>query len=300
MDINVIKTVKNGVDFHAWIEASSEFLSPPVCNRLLYANKLKVMIVGGPNIRNDYHLEEGEEFFYQIKGDMLLKVIEQGVHKDIVIKEGEMFVIPSNIPHSPNRFANTIGVVIERERLINEIDGLIWFNDKPEKIYQEFFHCIDLGTQLKPVIERYHASDTYKTRNPDPNTQITELPIAIDKETTLATPIHFQTWLQSVKSMQGETDIALYRSHEFHVHLFAAHQHNLTIDYKADNYEKFFYQFDGETELSYASEQVKLFKNYVYLINDNVPHTVTFKPGAVCLVIKMIPKHVKSTTTSHT
>jgi len=284
---------KEGVNFHEWIEASRDVLAPPVCNRLLYAENLKVMIVGGPNVRNDYHLEEGEEFFYQIKGDMLLKVIEHGVPKDIIIKEGEMYVLPANIPHSPNRFADTIGVVIERERLTTEIDGLIWFNpEKPgEKIYQEFFHCHDLGTQLKPVIERYHASEAYKKHIPDPNTQVTAIPVGIDTSTTLNNPIHFQTWLQSVRSTQAETDIVLYSGGEFHVHLFTAHQHNVTLEYKAERYEKFYYQFDGESVITEnASTMVLMKKNYVHLVKDHVAHSVTFKPGAVCLVIRMIPK----------
>ena len=46
-----------------------------------------------------------------IKGDMVLKVIEQGRHRDIPIKQGEVFVLPSRIPHSPQRSENTIGFV---------------------------------------------------------------------------------------------------------------------------------------------------------------------------------------------
>lgn len=76
---------------HKWIEENKSSFVPPVCNKLMYgAGQLKVMFIGGPNVRKDYHMEEGEEIFYQVKGDMVLKIVEKGVHKDVPIKEGEV------------------------------------------------------------------------------------------------------------------------------------------------------------------------------------------------------------------
>ncbi|XP_030045364.1 3-hydroxyanthranilate 3,4-dioxygenase-like [Microcaecilia unicolor] len=82
------------------------------------------MFVGGPNQRKDYHIEEGEELFFQVKGDICLKIIQHDKHRDIYIREGEMFLLPARIPHSPQRFADTVGLVFERERLKTETDGL--------------------------------------------------------------------------------------------------------------------------------------------------------------------------------
>ena len=64
------------------------------------------MFVGGPNVREDFHLEEGEELFWQIKGNMNLVVEERGKQRDIPIKEGEMFLLPARIPHSPRKIFN--------------------------------------------------------------------------------------------------------------------------------------------------------------------------------------------------
>ena len=84
------------------------------------------MIVGGPNARKDYHFNETEELYFQIEGDIVVKIIDKGEFKDINIKEGEMFLLPPKTPHSPQRGPNTVGLVIEKKRE-TEDDGFSWF-----------------------------------------------------------------------------------------------------------------------------------------------------------------------------
>lgn len=155
------------VDFSAWIKEIEPTLQPPVANRLLYGDgQLKVMVVGGPNQREDHHLEFGEEVFFQIKGKMHVDIVEKQKKKRIEIPEGDIFLLPGRVPHSPQRYENTMGLVIERERKKEEIDGLMWFAPNTTKtLYEEYFYCTDLGTQLKPVIERYFASESFKTKS---------------------------------------------------------------------------------------------------------------------------------------
>eukprot|EP00607_Mallomonas_marina_P009471 CAMPEP_0182420438 /NCGR_PEP_ID=MMETSP1167-20130531/5231_1 /TAXON_ID=2988 /ORGANISM="Mallomonas Sp, Strain CCMP3275" /LENGTH=127 /DNA_ID=CAMNT_0024596373 /DNA_START=13 /DNA_END=393 /DNA_ORIENTATION=+ len=110
-----------------YIEEIKHTLVPPVSNRLLYGEgQLKVMIVGGPNQRKDYHIEEGEELFYQILGGMDLDIVEKGLSQRIHIPEGHYFLLPSRIPHSPQRYSDTVGIVWERRRKTHEMDGLRW------------------------------------------------------------------------------------------------------------------------------------------------------------------------------
>lgn len=122
------------------------------------------MIVGGPNARTDYHVNETPEFFYQYKGRMLLKVIDNGVFKDQYIDEGAMFLLPPNTPHNPVRFADTVGIVIEQRRPEKSIDRLRWYcQNCDSQVHEASFHCTDLGTQIKQAVEAFKANNEART-----------------------------------------------------------------------------------------------------------------------------------------
>ena len=144
----------------AWIDEHRESLRPPVCNQQVFEeDDFIVMIVGGPNSRKDYHVDEGPELFYQIEGDMLLQVIDDGERRNIPIREGEMLLLPPRVPHSPQRFADTVGLVVERKRLEHELDGFMWFCDEcNHKLYEEYVYVDDIVEQLPPIFERFYAS----------------------------------------------------------------------------------------------------------------------------------------------
>src|SRR5690554_4268943 len=116
------------INFKAWIDENRHLLKPPVGNKVVWKDgDFIVMVVGGPNSRKDYHYNETPEFFYQIEGDMVLKVIDEGKPKDIHVKEGDIFLLPPKVPHSPQREANTVGLVIEYKRPEGMRDALLWF-----------------------------------------------------------------------------------------------------------------------------------------------------------------------------
>ncbi len=153
------------LNFQKWIDDHRHLLKPPVCNKLVFEDaEFIVMVVGGPNTRKDYHYDEGEEFFYQIEGEMLLKTMQDGKPVDIPIKAGEIFLLPARIPHSPNRFADSVGLVIERKRLPGEQDGLMWFCENcHHKLYEEYFQLTDIETQFPPVFDRFFGSVDNRT-----------------------------------------------------------------------------------------------------------------------------------------
>ncbi len=152
-------------DLRAFVDENRHLLKPPVGNRMVWKDsEFLVMIVGGPNRRKDFHVEDGEEFFYQIEGDIVVRVIEDGKPRDIPIREGEMFLLPAGVPHSPQRPANTVGMVIERKRKSGEIDHLRWFCEGCGAVLHDAsFELQDLGTQLAPLIEAFYADAAART-----------------------------------------------------------------------------------------------------------------------------------------
>lgn len=152
-------------NFRQWIDSHRHLLKPPVCNQQVFEeNDFIVMVVGGPNSRTDYHYDEGPEFFYQLEGEMLLKTIQQDDRVDITIGEGEILLLPPKVPHSPQRFADTVGLVVERKRQMNELDGFMWFCDEcNNKLYEEFLYVDDIVGQLPPIFERFYGSEKHRT-----------------------------------------------------------------------------------------------------------------------------------------
>lgn len=148
-----------------WIDEHRDLLKPPVGNQCVYkdASDFIVMVVGGPNSRKDYHFNETEELFYQLEGDITVKIVDDGVPRDIHIKEGEMFLLPARTPHSPQRGPNTIGLVIEKVRK-EEQDGFMWFCEKcGNMLYEEKLVVNDIVKQLPPVMEGFYSDEHKRT-----------------------------------------------------------------------------------------------------------------------------------------
>ena len=152
------------IDFQKWIAEHRHLLKPPVGNKCVYDGDFIVMIVGGPNARTDYHWDEGPEFFYQLEGQAVLKLQEDGRLREITINAGEVFYLPPRIPHSPQRMAGSVGLVIERKRLPGESDGLMWFCERcNHKLFEEFFTLENIETDFPKVFERFYRSEELRT-----------------------------------------------------------------------------------------------------------------------------------------
>ncbi len=154
-------------NFQKWIDENRDLLKPPVGNKVVFKDStFIVMTVGGPNIRTDFHINQSDEFFYQLEGEINLRIINED-HKfeDIPIKAGEVFMLRRGIPHSPQRKANSIGLVVEKTRVQGDIDKLQWYCKKCcNKLYEEEFFLENIETQFGAVFDRYYGSEHTKCK----------------------------------------------------------------------------------------------------------------------------------------
>jgi len=153
------------INFMRWIDEHRHLLKPPVCNKKVFEeDDFIVMVVGGPNSRKDYHIDEGPEFFYQLEGEMVLKTIQNGAVVDVPIRAGEIYLHPPRVPHSPQRFADSVGLVVERKRLSGEMDGLQWYCDRcTNLLYEEFFPLNNIEKDFPAVFDRFFGSVENRT-----------------------------------------------------------------------------------------------------------------------------------------
>ena len=150
-----------------WLETNRPFMKPPVTNRKLFENQdgMILQMLGGGNQRVDFHDDPAEEFFYQMKGDMLLKVHVDGQIKDIPIREGEVFLLPPHVPHSPQRpDPDSWGLVVEGRRLPGMVDGFEWFCfDCGHKVDRVEIQLNDIVKDLPPLFEAFYSDAERRT-----------------------------------------------------------------------------------------------------------------------------------------
>ena len=158
---------KRPFNLSQWIDENKDLLKPPVSNKCLYPDGADfiVMIVGGPNARKDYHYNETEELFYQVKGDINVRIQENGKAVDLPIREGELFLLPARVPHSPMRGPDTVGLVIERVRKNSALmDGLLWFCDHcNHMLHETYFNLADIEKDFLPRFKEFYASEALRT-----------------------------------------------------------------------------------------------------------------------------------------
>lgn len=152
-----------------WVEENRDKLKPPVGNKNLYpaGTDYIVMIVAGPNARKDYHYNETEELFYQLEGNITVRIQEDGKPVDMDLGPGDMFLLPPKIPHSPIRSAGSIGLVVERVRKETDCqDGLMWFCDNcNNKLYESYFPLENIEKDFLAVFNQFYGSEANRTCN---------------------------------------------------------------------------------------------------------------------------------------
>uniref|UniRef100_A0A8C5PA39 3-hydroxyanthranilate 3,4-dioxygenase n=1 Tax=Leptobrachium leishanense TaxID=445787 RepID=A0A8C5PA39_9ANUR len=276
------------VNVKKWIEDNKAYFLPPVCNKLMHNGQLTVMFVGGPNQRKDYHIQEGEELFYQLQGDMCLKIIENGKHKDVHIKEGEMFLLPARIPHSPQRYTDTVGLVIERRRLEDERDGLRYYVDgnSAEVLFEKWFYCEDLGKQLAPIINEFLKSKQYETGKPDPDKPPEKMPFPLNPVNVME-PFRFTDWLEEHRTeINMKVHFSLFgEDHDMKVSVYSSGESTPSITKN----DAWIWQLEGTSTVTLKDETVKLNTGDSLLIEEKCLYSWNRHQGCVALSIRQEP-----------
>jgi 3-hydroxyanthranilate 3,4-dioxygenase len=149
----------------SWLDEHRHLLKPPVANKQIWQNaEFIVMAVGGPNARKDFHYNEGEEFFYQLEGEITVWIQEDGKKVGILLKAGDVFLLPARVPHSPARTEGSLGLVIERRRQAQEKDGLLWFCEQCNHLlFEAYFPLTNIEQDFKAVFDRFYGSKELRT-----------------------------------------------------------------------------------------------------------------------------------------
>ena len=161
-----LETLRKPFNFQSWIEAHQHLLKPPVGNKLVFEDAgLVIQVVGGPNRRVDFHDDPVEEFFYQLKGDMILKVAEDEKIHDVLIREGDIFLLPPHVRHSPQRpMAGSVGLVVEGQRRPDDNDAFEWFCfNCGGLVHRIELKVTNIVKDLPPLYEAFYADDKART-----------------------------------------------------------------------------------------------------------------------------------------
>ncbi|XP_003737775.1 3-hydroxyanthranilate 3,4-dioxygenase [Galendromus occidentalis] len=274
-----------------WLKINQQYFSPPICNKLMHNDGvLSVFFVGGPNEREEFHIQEGEEFFYQLKGDMVLTVRECGKFRDIPIREGEVLLLPPRTPHSPQRPANTIGLVIERQRVKDvEFDCLRFYVHRcvsPEVLFERWFYVSDLGSQLPPIINEFKSSKERATGIPGPASRLCAAYFEDETSFVIDEP---KNLMDTLKAHQSELEsssgsLLLYPETKYRFHVEALGNGTHSRDIPA-NAEGFLYQLKGNGLCKHSSGEHMMSQQSTLLVPEGTGMSLTNEPNARTLFV---------------
>jgi len=252
-----------------WLKENEKFFLPPVCNKMMHNDQLKVFYVGGPNQRKDFHLEEGEELFYMRKGNMSLPILTQGQFRTIHIKEGEVFLLP----------------------------GRYYVENCTEVLFERWFHCQDLGTQLKPVIEEFFASEACKTGTPEPPSEASQPAWEPDSNRQVEDPFNLQDWLDSNRRrIRSSGRLELFSSNRYQsdISVLGLGQGSREIDCHT---EAFLWQLEGSATITYGDGvQIRLKRDETLLVPGCGHYTYSPSSESMTLSCVMNPQNKDRTT----
>lgn len=297
------------INLTAWYEENKEQFSPPFCNKVMYKKQLIVMFVGGPNQRRDFHLDRGSEFFYQMRGGMRLPTLQQGKLKIVDIPEGHVFLLPSCVPHSPQRpDKNSLGLVMERERYFDELDGLRYYCgfsaeniDEPESnaddiLWERFFFLENLEKDVLPVVKAFNESDECKTNKPGDNV-LADPPLQINDKVSVPDPFPLQDFLDKNANALAKNEGAPlplfgedHPDKEFRVLVVGPGKSRPATKF---GYETFLFQIRGCARVFLEGKEdtpIEMKEEDCFIVQPNVSYRVERDEESIGMVVTQTPR----------
>jgi 3-hydroxyanthranilate 3,4-dioxygenase len=152
-------------NFQGWLRDHEQLLQPPVNNCLVWEDAdLMVTVVGGPNRRLDYHVDPVEEFFYQFKGNAFLRIMSDDGPYDVQLREGDVFLMPPRVPHSPQRpEAGSLCLVVEPKRSDGVLDAFEWYcGTCHHKLHRVELQLRSIVKDLPPLFEAFATDEALR------------------------------------------------------------------------------------------------------------------------------------------
>ena len=260
----------------------------------------QAMFVGGPNSRLDYHVEVAEEFFFQLRGDMCLEVVEQGRPRPLRIAQGHCFMLPPRIPHSPQRLANTLGFVMERKRTGEEMDCMRWYVrdqgvqgalvEPPQVLWEEWVAMRSLASDMPPVMRKFAESQAAQEGVPAGEwmERVDQRPLLDDVETQLEEPLCLQDFLAEQDLTTGQP-IRMFDQGHFKVWILG--EGSISITESAPEF--FCWQLQGAGAVvslePEAGRKIALEKEFdTVLVHSSAGVRVENPPGGVTMVLFVV------------
>ena len=173
-----------------WVEENRDSFQPPVGNKVVWEDsQFTAMVIRGPNARRDFHIDPFDEIFYQVRGDIVVEYLnEQRNREEVVVAEGDLFLVPALVPHSPHRPAESWGLVVEIKRTPDQQESLLWLCDRCNAVVHEVtLYVADIEKQLKATIEAFDSTDSLRTCKACGYVQPSSVePITVPKQRTVA------------------------------------------------------------------------------------------------------------------
>ena len=110
------------------------------------------LLVRGPSLGKEFHVGRGDEIFYQVRGELHFHYVSgDGERRHIELKQGESFLLPGRVPHSPRRPDDSSWtLVVERRPRSDDEDYWVWFCERCSHKLYESAHRFATGPGNQP------------------------------------------------------------------------------------------------------------------------------------------------------